>query len=66
MLATARRLIELVEFVKAGHWKHSIDETLYGVDRTPKYLAFSGWVGSVPPSLVVRDSASICPIDAYT
>ena len=42
MLASARRLIELVEFVKAGHWRHSIDETLYGVDVHSKTLGILG------------------------
>jgi glyoxylate/hydroxypyruvate/2-ketogluconate reductase len=42
MLASARRLIELVEFVKAGRWRHSIDETLYGVDVHSKTLGILG------------------------
>jgi glyoxylate/hydroxypyruvate/2-ketogluconate reductase len=42
MLASARRVIELAEFVKAGHWKHSIDEALYGVDVHAKTLGILG------------------------
>ena len=42
MLASARRVVELAEFVKAGHWKHSIDETLYGVDVHSKTLGILG------------------------
>ena len=42
MLASARRVVELAEFVKEGHWKHSIDETLYGVDVHSKTLGILG------------------------
>ena len=42
MLASARRMVELAEFVKEGHWKHSIDEALYGVDVHSKTLGILG------------------------
>ena len=42
ILATARRVVELAEFVKAGRWRHSIDESLYGVDVHAKTLGFLG------------------------
>lgn len=42
MLASARRVVELDEFVKAGHWRQSIDETLYGVDVHSKRLGILG------------------------
>ena len=42
MLASARRLIELAEFVKSGDWIRSIDETLYGVDVHSKTLGILG------------------------
>ena len=35
-------MVELAEFVKEGHWKHSIDETLYGVDVHSKTLGILG------------------------
>jgi gluconate 2-dehydrogenase len=42
ILATARRVVELAEFVKAGRWRHSLDESLYGVDVHSKTLGFLG------------------------
>jgi hypothetical protein len=38
----ANRFIELAEFVKEGHWRHSIDESLYGVDVHSKTLGILG------------------------
>ncbi|HRX63352.1 MAG TPA: D-glycerate dehydrogenase [Candidatus Competibacter sp.] len=42
ILATARRVVELAEFIKAGRWRHSLDESLYGVDVHSKTLGFLG------------------------
>jgi glyoxylate/hydroxypyruvate/2-ketogluconate reductase len=42
MLASARRVVELAEFVRAGHWKHSIDDELYGVVVHSKTLGILG------------------------
>jgi glyoxylate/hydroxypyruvate/2-ketogluconate reductase len=42
ILATARRVVELAEFVKAGNWKRSIGESLYGVDVHSKKIGILG------------------------
>ncbi len=42
ILATARRVVELAEWLKAGHWRHSIGESLYGVDVHSKTIGFLG------------------------
>jgi lactate dehydrogenase-like 2-hydroxyacid dehydrogenase len=42
ILGTARRIVELAEFVKAGHWKKSIGEPLYGLDVHSKTLGLLG------------------------
>jgi glyoxylate/hydroxypyruvate/2-ketogluconate reductase len=42
ILATARRVVELAEFVKAGRWKRSIDQSLYGTDVHSKKLGILG------------------------
>jgi phosphogluconate 2-dehydrogenase/gluconate 2-dehydrogenase len=42
ILASARRAVELAEFVKAGRWRKSIGEDLYGVDVHSKTLGFVG------------------------
>ena len=53
ILATARRVVELAEFVKAGHWRHSIDDSLYGVDVHSKTLGFLG-MGRIGQAVVRR------------
>lgn len=42
MLASARRIVELAEWVKAGEWHHSIGEESYGVDVQGKTLGIVG------------------------
>ena len=42
VLASARRVVELAEFVKAGKWTGSIDETHYGVDVHGKTIGVVG------------------------
>jgi glyoxylate/hydroxypyruvate/2-ketogluconate reductase len=42
ILATARRVVELTEFVKAGQWKRSIGPELFGVDVQGKTLGIVG------------------------
>src|SRR5581483_10945805 len=42
ILATARRVVELAEWVKAGHWHGSIGEAQYGVDVNGKTLGIVG------------------------
>ncbi|SMG02500.1 NAD(P)-dependent oxidoreductase [Burkholderia singularis] len=42
MLASARRVVELAEFVKAGNWRQSIGEALYGTDVHGKTLGIIG------------------------
>src|SRR5258708_17083111 len=42
ILATARRVVELAEFVRAGQWKHSIGPELFGVDVQGKTLGIIG------------------------
>ncbi|MCM2493111.1 D-glycerate dehydrogenase [Burkholderia glumae] len=42
ILASARRVVELAEFVKAGEWKESIGERYYGTDVQGKTLGIVG------------------------
>ncbi|WP_063532472.1 D-glycerate dehydrogenase [Burkholderia sp. MSMB1589WGS] len=42
ILASARRVVELAEFVKAGQWRQSIGESLYGTDVNGKTLGIVG------------------------
>lgn len=42
ILASARRVVELAEFVKAGRWKGSIGESQFGVDVHGKTLGLIG------------------------
>jgi lactate dehydrogenase-like 2-hydroxyacid dehydrogenase len=58
MLASARRVVELAEFVKAGHWNTASVKRFMASMSTQKHSAFSEWVGSAPASLDVHDSAS--------
>ena len=42
ILASARRVVELAEFVKAGHWQRSIGESQYGVNVHGKTIGMLG------------------------
>jgi gluconate 2-dehydrogenase len=42
ILASARRVVELAEWVKAGHWQRSIGPELYGTDVQGKTLGIVG------------------------
>lgn len=42
ILASARRVVELAEFVKAGKWTHSIGEALYGSNVHSKTIGVLG------------------------
>jgi glyoxylate/hydroxypyruvate/2-ketogluconate reductase len=42
ILASARRVVELAEFVKAAQWTRSIDETHYGVNVHAKTIGIVG------------------------
>lgn len=42
ILASARRVVELAEWVKAGHWKTSVGPAEYGVDVQGKTLGIIG------------------------
>ncbi|SAL42895.1 2-hydroxyacid dehydrogenase [Caballeronia telluris] len=42
ILATARRVVELAEWVKAGNWQSSIGEACFGVDVQGKTLGIVG------------------------
>lgn len=42
ILASARRVVELAEWVKAGHWHRSIGPDLYGTDVQGKTLGIVG------------------------
>lgn len=53
VLATARRIVELAEWVKAGHWKGSIGEAQYGVDVQGKTLGIVG-LGRIGGALARR------------
>jgi gluconate 2-dehydrogenase len=42
ILASARRIVELAEYVKAGKWTHSVDEAHYGVNVHSKTIGVLG------------------------
>jgi len=42
ILASARRVVELAEWVKAGHWQRSIGAELYGTDVQGKTIGIVG------------------------
>jgi gluconate 2-dehydrogenase len=42
ILASARRVVELAEYVKAGKWTHSVDEAHYGVNVHSKTIGVLG------------------------
>lgn len=42
MMASARRIVELAEFVKAGKWTSSIGESLYGMNVHSKTIGIVG------------------------
>lgn len=42
ILASARRVVELAEWVKEGNWKASIGEACFGVDVQSKTLGIVG------------------------
>jgi gluconate 2-dehydrogenase len=42
ILASARRVVELAEWVKAGRWQHSIGPDLYGTDVQGKTIGIVG------------------------
>lgn len=42
ILASARRIVELAEFVKAGKWQKSVDESQYGVNVHSKTIGLLG------------------------
>lgn len=42
VLASARRIVELAEYVKAGKWTRSIEESMYGVDVHGKTIGMLG------------------------
>ena len=60
ILASARRVVELAEWVKAGHWHRSIGPDLYGTDVQGKTLGIVGPGGSAARSRAARRSASGC------
>ncbi|AOJ80772.1 D-glycerate dehydrogenase [Burkholderia savannae] len=53
ILASARRVVELAEFVKAGQWRQSIGEPLYGTDVNGKTLGIIG-LGRIGAALARR------------
>jgi gluconate 2-dehydrogenase len=53
ILASARRVVELAEWVKAGHWHGSISEAQYGVDVHGKTLGIVG-LGRIGGALARR------------
>ncbi|WP_058910933.1 NAD(P)-dependent oxidoreductase [Entomohabitans teleogrylli] len=53
LMMTARRAGELAEWVKAGHWKRSIDATMYGVDVHHKTIGIIG-MGRIGAALARR------------
>jgi gluconate 2-dehydrogenase len=53
ILATARRVVELADWVRAGHWKGSIGEAQYGVEVQGKTLGIVG-LGRIGGALARR------------
>ncbi|KVD72960.1 D-glycerate dehydrogenase [Burkholderia sp. ABCPW 14] len=53
ILASARRVVELAEYVKAGQWRQSIGESLYGTDVNGKTLGIVG-LGRIGAALARR------------
>ncbi|CAJ3338054.1 2-ketogluconate reductase [Burkholderia pseudomallei] len=53
ILASARRVVELAEYVKAGQWRQSIGEALYGTDVNGKTLGIVG-LGRIGTALARR------------
>ena len=43
LMATARRVVELAEYVKLGRWQQNIDHSLYGIDVHGKRLGIVGF-----------------------
>lgn len=56
LMMTARRASELAEWVKAGHWKRSIDASLYGVDVHHKTIGIIG-MGRIGAAVAKRAHA---------
>jgi glyoxylate/hydroxypyruvate/2-ketogluconate reductase len=56
ILASARRVVELADWVKAGHWQHGIGPAQFGVDVQGKTLGIVG-LGRIGGA---RRSASGC------
>ena len=59
ILATARRVVELAEFIKAGRWRLVSTSRSTGWMSIPRRSDFSAWVASVRRSRAVPDSVSI-------
>lgn len=53
ILASARRVVELAEYVKSGQWRQSIGEALYGTDVNGKTLGIVG-LGRIGTALARR------------
>ncbi len=53
VLATARRVVELAEWVRAGHWRGSVGEAQYGVEVQGKTLGIVG-LGRIGGALARR------------
>jgi len=64
ILATARRIVELAEWVKAGHWHGSIGEAQYGVDVNGKTLGIVG-LGRIGKAVAQRVHGFEVEILAY-
>jgi len=53
IMASSRRLVELANFVRDGHWQHNIGEALYGWDVHGKTLGILGF-GRIGQALARR------------
>jgi glyoxylate/hydroxypyruvate/2-ketogluconate reductase len=53
MLASARRIVELAQYVKAGHWRGHIGRAQYGVDVHSKTIGILG-MGRIGQALARR------------
>ena len=60
LLASARRIVELAGFVKAGRWTESIGAAHYGVNVHGKTIGLVAWGGSAAPSRAAPTWDSAC------
>lgn len=53
LMATARRIVEVSDFIHQGHWKRSVDQSLFGVDIHHKKIGIIG-MGNIGQAVAKR------------